>query len=84
MPVCHEHKLHAEKAPACHKGGVCWICRMEAEVERLRQTAMNGWQCSKCMKEADSPICTYCDECYSELVQEIERLRQRREILNER
>ena len=48
MPVCHEHKMHVDKAPPCAPGGVCWICHMEAANEpigRLREAckAMVAW-----------------------------------------
>ncbi len=62
------------------EGAVCGYCShsgslMLAEVERLKQTANNGAECSKCLGKAAEPICMYCDECYGDLTAEIEQLR---------
>ena len=34
------------------------------EAERLRQTANNGAECSKCLTKPAEPVCMYCAECY--------------------
>ena len=48
----------------------CCACELEAtkaDVERLRQTALNGAECSKCLRRQNEPACMYCTRCFGEL-----------------
>jgi hypothetical protein len=57
--------------------GTCSNCdRLQAEIQRLRETANNGIECSQCLRPSPpEPVCMYCADCYSKQVAEIERLR---------
>ncbi len=47
------------------------ITCLRKSIERLRQTANNGAECSKCLKQSDEPVCMYCADCYGAVVTEV-------------
>lgn len=55
------------------------IIDLQAKVEQLEQTALNGAECSNCGKEATEPVCMYCHPCYCKQLAEVERLEGERD-----
>ena len=59
---------------AAHDRVVAENAKLKQERDELKQTALNGTECSQCLTKPTEPVCMYCAKCYGERVAEVERL----------